>query len=248
MDDKLFLSGQSRSREQHEQLDSMPEVLGIGKVIMIISSQRNFIFVHAPKTGGTSMALALEEVALEGDILIGDTPKSRKYRKHLKGIQVAGRLWKHSKLRDIVGLMTEEEISASCIFMLVRNPWDRMVSYYHWLKAQDSDHPVVKLSKELDFAGFVAHRVIDGSFRNHPYSSYVRNSSGQEYPCHFIRLENFEEDFRPVAEVTGLDITLPRVNSSNREAGIARYYTPETAALLANICAEDIRRFGYEFK
>lgn len=215
---------------------------------MIISPQRNFIFVHAPKTGGTSMALALEEVCLDGDILIGDTPKSKKYRKHLKGIEVAGRLWKHSGLSDIVGLVTEEQIAASCIFMLVRNPWDRMVSYYHWLQAQNFDHPAVKLSKEVDFAGFVAHRMTDASFRNSPYSSYVRNSSGQEYPCHFIRLENFEEDFRPVAEATGLDITLPHVNSSNREAGVSRYYTPETAAILADICAEDVGRFGYEFK
>ena len=43
---------------------------------MIISLGRKYIFVHAPKTGGTSMALALEGRAMKDDIMLGDTPKS----------------------------------------------------------------------------------------------------------------------------------------------------------------------------
>ena len=42
---------------------------------MIISRGRGYIFVHIPKTGGTAMALALEDRAKADDILIGDTPK-----------------------------------------------------------------------------------------------------------------------------------------------------------------------------
>ena len=43
---------------------------------MIISPGRGYVFVHAPKTGGTAMALALEARAMADDILIGDTPKA----------------------------------------------------------------------------------------------------------------------------------------------------------------------------
>ena len=71
---------------------------------MIISPGRRFIFVHIPKTGGTSMALALEDRAMKDDILIGDTPKALRRRRRLKGAQAAGRLWKHSTLADIDGL------------------------------------------------------------------------------------------------------------------------------------------------
>ena len=44
---------------------------------MIISPGRRYIFVHIPKTGGTSMAAALEARVHRDDILIGDTPKAR---------------------------------------------------------------------------------------------------------------------------------------------------------------------------
>lgn len=68
---------------------------------MIISLGRKYIFVHAPKTAGTSMALALEGQAMKDDIMLGDTPKVVKRRKRLKDVKAVGYLWKHSTLADI---------------------------------------------------------------------------------------------------------------------------------------------------
>ena len=72
---------------------------------MIISRGRRYLFVHIPKTGGTAMAMALEARAMKDDILIGDTPKAQKRKRRLKDIKTAGRLWKHSTLADIDGLI-----------------------------------------------------------------------------------------------------------------------------------------------
>jgi len=110
---------------------------------MIISRGRNYIFVHAPKTGGTSLALALEDRAMKDDILIGDTPKAVQRRKRLAALTPAGRLWKHSTLADIDGIVSGEEMGRMFIFTLVRNPWDRMLSYYTWLRAQQFDRRAV---------------------------------------------------------------------------------------------------------
>ena len=136
---------------------------------MIISRGRSYIFVHSPKTGGTSMALALEARAMKDDIMLGNTPKAAKRRRRLKGVQAAGRLWKHSTLADIDGLITPGEIAEMFTFTLVRNPWDRMVSYYHWLRMQDFDHPAVGLARRLEFAEFVAHPQTRNSVRTTPY-------------------------------------------------------------------------------
>ena len=72
---------------------------------MILSSGRAYVFVHIPKTGGTAMALALEGRAMKDDIMLGDTPKARKRRRRLQDFKAAGRLWKHSTLADIDGLV-----------------------------------------------------------------------------------------------------------------------------------------------
>lgn len=103
---------------------------------MIISHGRNYIFVHIPKTGGTALSLALEDRAMKDDILIGDTPKGIQRRKRLAALTPKGRLWKHSTLCDIDGIVTPSELSEMFCFTMVRNPWDRMVSYYHWLTEQ----------------------------------------------------------------------------------------------------------------
>ena len=53
--------------------------------------------------------------------------------------------------------MTREEMDDFLIFTLVRNPWDRMVSYYHWFKEQSFDHPAVALARDHSFADFLRH-------------------------------------------------------------------------------------------
>ena len=124
---------------------------------MIISRGRRFIFVHIPKTGGTALSLALEARAQKEDVLIGDTPKARARKGRLMGVKTVGRLWKHSTLADVAGLVTQAEMADFFTLTLVRNPWDRMVSYYHWLRAQGFAHPAVGLAKAKDFSGFLNH-------------------------------------------------------------------------------------------
>ncbi|MDJ0827572.1 MAG: sulfotransferase family 2 domain-containing protein, partial [Rhodobacter sp.] len=165
---------------------------------MIISRGRRYIFVHIPKTGGTALSLALEARAMKDDILIGDTPKAVKRRRRLNGIKTAGRLWKHSTLADIDGLVSLDELDTMFLFTLVRNPWDRMVSYYHWLKVQDFDHPAVDLARRSGFAAFLAHPHTQTTVAAAPYGSYLIDAAGVERAAHFIRLEHLAEDLQAV--------------------------------------------------
>ncbi len=215
---------------------------------MILSRDRRYIFVHIPKTGGTSLAQALETRATAADILIGDTPKARLRRgrvARLRG-QARGRLWKHSTLADIDGLLTPAEIAAMFTVTLVRNPWDRMVSYYTWARAQGFDHPAVRLAKSCDFAGFVASPETRTAWAAHPARHYMTASDGQEHARLYIRLEAFEADAGPLWQHLGFRLDLPRLNASAR-GDYRGYYSDRTAAIVADIAAEDIARFGYCF-
>lgn len=213
---------------------------------MILSHGRKYIFIHVPKTGGTSMALALESRAMKDDIMLGDTPKARRRRNRVRDVTTAGRLWKHSTLADIDGLVTPEQISSYFTFTMVRNPWDRIVSYYHWLRTQSFDHPAVRLAQSHDFSTFLNHPHTRLSLSAAPYAFYMTDLRGRERCAAYIRLEHLQEDAQPLWEHLGFRLELDHVNRSDR-GDYRQYYSDQDAATLADICAQDIARFGYCF-
>lgn len=214
---------------------------------MIISRGRAYIFVHIPKTGGTSLALALEARAMKDDIMLGDTPKARKRRRRLVDVETRGRLWKHSTLADAEGLITSQDMDQCFVFTMVRNPWDRMVSYYHWLRMQSFDHPAVRLAKEVSFAGFLSDPLTQAAQRAAPAAHYVRDAEGRDRSDLMIRLEHFEQDARPLMEHLGFELQLPHANPSDGRGHYRSHYDATTRDIVAEICAEDIGRFGYAF-
>ena len=214
---------------------------------MFISHGRQYIFIHIPKTGGTSMALALEDRAKKDDILIGDTPKATKRRRKYQSSDCKGRLWKHSTLADIEGLVGADEIERYFTFTMVRNPWDRVVSYYHWLRDQNFDHPAVKLAKGEACSGFLSHPLTWRTLQETPARFYMTDARGNEVCDTYIRLEHVDQDAETLVEHLGFSLRLPRVNESSRRKDYRSYYNDSDAEFLADICAEDIKRFGYHF-
>lgn len=215
---------------------------------MYLSRGRRFIFIHIPKTGGTALTLALEARAKKDDVIVADTPKARARRRRLAGIETAGRLWKHATLADLRGLVTDTEVDTFVIFTLVRNPWDRMVSYYHWLRDQQFAHPAVAMARRLDFSAFLNAPETRAAFAANPFARYVTDAGGRERCDHFLRIEHFEADAAPLSDGLGFRLgPLPRTNASRRHRDWRSYYTDADAAVLAEICAEDIARFGYRF-
>lgn len=184
---------------------------------------------------------------MKDDILIGDTPKAQLRRGRLKGARAAGRLWKHSTLADISGLVSHDWIAQAFTVTLVRNPWDRMVSLYCWLRQQEFDNYAVALAGRSDFARFLCDPQMQAAIRAHTYSHYMRDAVGAERARLFIRLEAFDQDAQPFWDHLGFRLELPVLNQSDRERGHAGYYTTQTAKLVGSLCGEDIARFGYKF-
>ena len=210
---------------------------------MIISQGRRYIFIHIPKTGGTSMALALEGRAMKDDIMLGDTPKARKRRHKVKDTTAAGRLWKHSRIRDIYGLVGQAQIDASFCFTLVRNPYDRVLSYYHWLRSQSFEHPAVTLARASDFGTFLEAQHTQATLRENPASSYMIDATGRDTCAAYIRLEHLDTDLASLEAHLGFALDLPHLNVSLADE--RAQYTDAQRDLVAELCAEDFARFGY---
>ena len=214
---------------------------------MIISPGRKFIFVHIPKTGGTALSLALEDRAMADDILIGDTPKAVKRRGRVKKLKSDRRLWKHSTLSDIETLPEIGNIDDYFIVTLIRNPWDRMVSYFHWLREQKFEHRAVDLARQNDFSGFLNHPENAQMLLAESYGKYIEKRSGIEVKAIFIDLKKLKNDMAIFEDHLGFSLSLPFENQSNRDADWRVYYSDADAALVGKYYAEDITRFGYKF-
>ena len=215
---------------------------------MIISPSRRFIFVHIPKTGGTSLALALESRARADDILIGDTLKARRRSRRQAALVAPGRLWKHARLADIDGMEGLEPLTDYFVFTLVRDPWDRVLSLYHWLRVQSFDHMAVNVAKCSDFSGFLADPQVAAMLAADGSAGYVTDRSGRLRCDAFVRLERLGEDLGPVTERLGFSLLpLPHANRSDRPADSRAQYCARDAERVAGWFADDIRRFGYAF-
>ena len=114
------------------------------------------------------------------DVLVGDTPKARARRKRLDRLTPSGRLWKHSTFADIDGLPGTSELDAMFLVTLVRNPWDRMVSYYAWARVQTFQHPAIAAAKAMDFKDFLFDPGVSASLKAAPARHYMTDANGIE--------------------------------------------------------------------
>lgn len=212
---------------------------------MIVSHRHRYVFVHIPKTGGTSLTLALEQRLGKDDIVLSDTPKGRNRRRRVRGVTTRGRLWKHSTLADIEGLVEPAALSGYLVFTLVRNPWARAVSYHRWLGRQSFDHASVRLARELDFAAFLRHPLTRAQLAVPARHYLTPGPGGADALC--LRLEHLEQDLPGLESRLGFSLgPLPHENRSAPGDWRAAY-DDDGAALVARLAAEDIARFGYRF-
>ena len=200
----------------------------------MISFQKRFLFVHIPRTGGNSIQSVLRDYSEDEIVAL---------RSGQDGIERFGlrnphyKLKKHSTLAEYQAALGRDEFRNLYKFACVRNPWDRMMSYYlrRTRDAKDWDRKEFKkmISKALSAA------------------DYLRLDEGEEDPfgnldC-VMRFETLADDFRRVCAAVDIPVKpLPKYNRSRRDH-YSRYYDDELRALVRERFAFEIERFGYTF-
>jgi hypothetical protein len=201
----------------------------------MISLQKRFLFVHIPKTAGNSIQSVLRDYSEDQLVAL---------RKEQDGIERFGlrnpryKLKKHSTLREYYDALGDEQFRDLCKFTCVRNPWDRMVSYY-FTPTQN-----LETWNRKKFRGIISKTV--------SAADYLRLDNGEGDPFanvdYIMRFESLADDFRVVCTTIGISpSSLPQYNRSNREH-YSKYYDDELRELVRNRFATEIERFGYTFE
>jgi hypothetical protein len=201
----------------------------------MISFQRRFLFVHIPKTAGNSIQSVLRDYSEDELVAL---------RGEQDGVERFGlrnpnyKIKKHSRLAEYRTALGEAKFGSLYKFTCVRNPWDRMVSYYFTPTQKAEVWDRKKFRKIISTAV--------------PVADYLRLGKGKEDPFanvnYIMRFENLADDFRTVC--AALDISpasLPRYNRSNREH-YSKYYDDDLRQLVRERFAAEIERFGYTFE
>jgi len=216
-------------------------------LIMLISHSHQFIFIHVDKAAGTSMQSALQPYA--------NPIAAQRLLKRLSilgflcrfgGLYRAVQFGVHANASSVKRCLPPHLYSSYFKFAFVRNPWDRLVSRFHYFKKTPSHrlHTLVEaMSSFPEFARWEMKRANPGL---HQYK-YLCNRSGELIVDFVGRFESLNEDFATVCERVGLPISLPHLNSSKRNSYID-YYDEALRDEVGRFFEKDIELFDYRFE
>lgn len=202
----------------------------------MISADGRWIFVHIQKTGGNAVRSAL-------------------------GVE-HNDPHKHFLARELRQVYGEKVWADGFKFAFVRNPWDRLVSW--WSFIDNGRDPTGASPDANNFFGYVLKQartfeefiarctdeIVDADGRKYIFRNqldYLVDDSGAVIVDFIGRFERLQDGYDEVLARLGRPrAQLPRINAS-RHAAYTDYYSPAMAERVGRLYARDIETFGYRF-
>lgn len=195
------------------------------------------IFIHIPKTAGTSIEFSL---GMHGDLnFIGLKPYLNQTEnidnffggdlQHLTALELKNRIKNYSNYYK---------------FTFVRNPWCRLVSTIIFRGGIENNLDF-NISKS-DFKNLV-DKINWDKPRFRCQLDYIMNNDGNLLVDFIGRFESLHKDFAHIGSTLGLDLRLEhRMKTLHKH--YTEYYDNETRGIVAERYEKDIEYFGYKFE
>jgi hypothetical protein len=203
---------------------------------MVINDKYKFAYIHVQKTAGSSLTEAL--------LMIDGSSNDNNQRKHI--------------------FINQSEVPQGYYkFSFVRNPWERMVSWWNMFekKGKFNDFSTYILDNATNFSEFLDAINIDDNIKKSTplLKSYGKSISvnqldylideNENMIMDFVgRYENLQEDFNTILTNVKLpNIILNQKNKFDRPDYKTFYTNPEDIEKVRVMCAKDIAYFNYEY-
>ena len=200
----------------------------------MISNTKKFIYIHINKCGGTSLTNVLMKHATDFNT------KKIGYRKHSTMQQVY----------DAIGIDLADSYYK---FTVIRNPLDRISSFYRHIKRSNS-WVYNKMSQKFDITNF-------NKFINNLPDLYKSRSdfeisiiSMTEWLTvnkkikidKIIKLEDLNGEYKNLSNNFGLELNLKNLNQDPIQVKHTSLYTSEMKNIVKSIYKDDFKNFNYE--
>ncbi|WP_084212695.1 sulfotransferase family 2 domain-containing protein [Thalassobacter sp. 16PALIMAR09] len=195
----------------------------------MIYTKHRTIFIHIPKTGGSSIGRALKPHRDLKTVLIrraNKTLKSMRLSYRVNSINEGG----HPSAiehREVLG----DEYFNYFSFSIVSNPFDWTLSYYNYFHRRNTPEP-------LSFQEYL--KVMPPK----PQSEYILDARGNIMVSYVGRFETINEDFRAISRKMHLNAELPHVNSI-KNLNLNTGHNKETRKLVQEKYQLDFKIFNY---
>lgn len=199
-----------------------------------VSKQNNYIFIHIFKTAGNSVRNILRQEQHEE--LMGV---------HVDIADVKRHMYAHGD---------KEFFDGAFKFTFVRNPYDWMVSLYHYIRRAQK-HNFHDKAMNMTFKEWLQWflEFMKTAPRQHGTNKYLTqyefiiDDQGEECVSWF-RMEDLDKHWPLICKTClGRVEKLPRVNvSNNRDRDFTKYYDKESEQWVYDTFKKDFEKFGYE--
>lgn len=203
---------------------------------MLVNRDRNFLFVHIHKTAGTSITHELL-----------DLPGTE----HL--------YYPHSLLKHVP---LTHNFNDMFVFGFVRNPWDRLVSWYNMSlkKGPINSFHKYTLDNSNNFSEFircldVVEEEKDGYISNSKYYKslkfnqieYLSDANDQVLAKFIGRFESLQDDMNLLSQLLQIPFKPLKMINNNPHNDYRMYYKDRDIEWVAKTYAKDINYFNYSF-
>ena len=212
----------------------------------VTGRKRDVLFLWVPKCAGLSTYYTLLKYGCEKERWKRPMEAFRN-----RGMTTFGHV-------DVLGLLEKGIVRQSYFddafkFAFVRNPYDRLVSLFFYLKRIRQP----EVPEQMTFTDFCL-TVDRGEFPpiglyNHvglnqcnPMLSWITDRSGKIVADFVGRYENLHEDFHKICQTIGVNETIPHRNKTKHQP-YQEYFDSRTRAIVERVYRKDLDAFGYEF-
>jgi len=209
---------------------------------MLSEPEHRFLFVHIPKTGGTSITLALDEYKHHWNEQ--DIEWWIKYKAECNPTVFRAINGGHARVQDYIAFMKAHSYPVPLkVYSIIRNTWDKVVSGYHY---NQGNPPQMEFGPWLEWSYNMWKKdLVEGPMWHQ--HTFVDES---EYPITFLC---FEDGGPPAALDTiskELGLKIPQIKhiyKSVRKPYREYYSNQRYIDMVAEVFKKDIDMFGYEF-
>ncbi len=218
---------------------------------MLLSLSHRFLFVHVPKTAGSSLHDTLLPYAVA-------PPRSlwRSLTRRLPVVESPGRA--HFRIHDSAAMIRAKLSPAVwdglLTFAVVRDPFEHAVSHFEYMKQYRSPRIAARFA-QMPFADYLNYRLAprrpwDRLFARLPdQAHFLTDTTGHLIVRRLLRFERLAEDYAALAEDLDLPVKeLPRINPTRARSDrrpIASYYDTRTIDQVRRLHGRDFDLFGY---